>query len=419
MTGMRQVALPVLAIFAALTAVSCGADGSAPESALRSGGASVLAYDWQGKPVLVRVDAVTLRARSRGLDLGQPPISTWVRSPEGDRLVLGSGDGARLMFTDLRTMRRLSRLDLGPRGYVAGLAWPSPRRVVAALSGTRVEILIVDPESGRLLAQHRLPGLVTRAARSPGGLVLLVSPNDRIGRARLVVATPAGLRTAALPLETGVSPPAVFEPGLAVSPDGRRALVVPGGARVLEVDLRTLAVAERELSEPVSLLGRLRSWLEPAALAKGPLEGPVRSATWIAGDRVVVTGSNYRPVGERGTIFEAAGIRLIDTRNWSIRTLAEEASDAVVAGDTVLAFGGTQGPAGLDGIGLQGFGLDGGERFHLFEDRFVAVVAAVGRYAYVAEQSETETRIEIVDIASGRVVRTLRKQTYFDVLQLD
>jgi hypothetical protein len=57
--------------------------------------------------------------------------------------------------------------------------------------------------------------------------------------------------------------------GLAVSPDGRRALVVPGGARVLEVDLRTLAVAERELSEPVSLLGRLRSWLEPAALAKG------------------------------------------------------------------------------------------------------------------------------------------------------
>jgi hypothetical protein len=33
MTGMRQVALPVLAIFAALTVVSCGGDGSAPESA--------------------------------------------------------------------------------------------------------------------------------------------------------------------------------------------------------------------------------------------------------------------------------------------------------------------------------------------------------------------------------------------------
>ena len=85
----------------------------------------------------------------------------------------------------------------------------------------------------------------------------------------------------------------------------------------------------------------------------------------------------------------------------------------------MLAFGGTQGPAGLRGIGLQAFGLDGGERFRLFDDRFVAVVAAVGRYAYVSEQSESETRIEVVDITSGRVVRTLRKQAYFDVLQFD
>jgi DNA-binding beta-propeller fold protein YncE len=416
---MRQVALPVLAIFAALTAVSCGGDGSAPESALRSGGASVLAYDWQGKPVLVRVDAVTLETRSRGLDLGQPPISTWVRSPEGDRLALGSGDGARLMFADLKPMGWISRRDLGPRGYVAALAWPRPRRVVAALSGTHVEVLVADPETGRVLSQHRLPGLVTRAARPPAGLVLLVSPNDRIGRATLVVATPAGVRAATLPLETGVSPPAVAEPGLAVSPDGRRALVVPGDARVLEVDLRTLAVVERELSEPVSLLGRLRSWLEPAALAKGPLEGPVRSAVWVSGDRVLVAGSNYRPNGDRGMVSEAAGVRLIDTRTWTVRTLAEEASAGLVAGDMLLAFGGTQGPVGLRGVGLRGFGLDGGERFHLFEDRFVAVVAAVGQYAYVSEQSESETRVDVVDITSGRVVRTARKQTYFDVLQLD
>jgi hypothetical protein len=418
---MRQLALAFLAIVAALTAPSCGGNGLAAEPASRSGDASVLAYEWQGKPVLVRVDAETLETRSRALDLGQPPISTWVRSPEGHRLALGSGDDVhvRLMFADLRPMRWVSRRDLGPRGYVAALAWPSPRRVVAALSGTHVEILVVDPETGRLLAEHRLPGLVTRAARSPAGLVLLLSPNDRIGRATLALATPVGVRTATLPLETGVSPPAVSEPGLAVSSDGRRALIVPGDAGVLEVDLRTLAVAERELSEPVSLLGRLRSWLEPTALAKGPLEGPVRSGVWISGDHVLVAGSNYRPNGDRGTVSEAAGVRLIDTRNWSVQTLVEEASDALVAGDVLLAFGGTQGPAGLRGIGLQGFGLDGGERFHLFEDRFVAIVAAVGQYAYVSEQSESETRVNVVDVTSGRVVRTLRKQTYFDVLQLD
>jgi hypothetical protein len=416
---MRSAALVALAVLGAVVA-GCRESGLASEPASQSsGGDSVLAYDWRGKPVLVRVDAVTLRPRRRALDLGEPPIATWVQSPGRDRLALGSGDRARLLFADLSAMRPLARLDLGPRGYVAGLAWPTSRRVVAALSGTGVEIVVVDPENGRLLAQHRLPGLVTRAARSPAGLVLLISPNDRIGRATLVVATPAGLRTAALPLETGVSPPAVAEPGLVVSPDGRRALVVPGGTRVLEVNLRTLAVAERELSEPVSLLGRLRSWLEPAALAKGPLEGPVRSAAWIGADRVVVAGWNYRPMGDRGMVSEAAGVRLIDTDNWSVRTLAEEASAAVVAGDTVLAFGGTQGPDGLGGIGLQAFGSDGRERFHLFEDRYVAVVAAVGRYAYVSEQSEAETQIEVVDITSGRVVRTIQKQTYFDVLQLD
>jgi hypothetical protein len=416
---MRMAALAALAALAAVVS-GCRESGVASEPALKQrDSVSVLAYVWKERPVLIRLGAVSPQARSRALDLGQPPISTWVRSPDGDRLALGSGDGARLMFADVRAMRWISRRDLGPRGYVAALAWPSPRRVVAALSGTRVEILVVDPATGRLLTEHHLPGLVTRAARSPAGLVLLVSPNDRIGRAMLVVATPTELRTAALPLETGVSPPAVSEPGLAVSPDGRRALVVPGGARVLEVDLRTLAVAERELSEPVSLLGRLRSWLEPAALAKGPLEGPVRFARWLADDRVVVAGSNYRPSDERGMVSEAAGVRLIDTRNWSVRTLAEEASDALVAGDTVLAFGGTQGPAGLRGIGLYGFGADGRERFHLFEDRFVAVVSAVGRYAYVSEQSEAETRIEVVDIPSGRVVRTVRKQTYTDVLQLD
>jgi hypothetical protein len=413
---MRSAALAVLAVLAAL---AVGGAGLASESASPPpANASVLAYIWDGRPLLVRVDAVTLQARSRALDLGKPPISRWVRAPGGDRLALGSGDGGRLMFVDLRAMRRLSTLDLGPKGFVAGLAWPSPRRVVAALSGARVEIVVVDPETRRLIARHRLPGAVARAARAPGGLVLLVSPQNRIGPATLAVATPTGLRTTVLPLEAGIDPPAVSEPGLAVSPDGRRALIVPGGARVLEVDLRTLAVTERELSEPVSLLGQLRAWLDPAAAAKGPLEGPARSAAWVSADHVVVAGWNYRPTGERTMVSEAAGVRLIDTRNWSVRTLAGQASSALVAGNTLLAFGGTQGQ-GLRGIGLRGFGSDGRERFQLFGDRFVAVVTAVGRYAYVSEQSQANTRIQVIDIASGRVVRTVRKQTYMDILRFD
>ena len=290
---------------------------------------------------------------------------------------------------------------------------------MAALSGTRAEVVVVDPDTRRLVARHRVAGVVSRASRSRGGLVLLVAPPDRLGPATLAVATPRMLRTVELPLEIGVDPPAVAEPGLAVSPDGRRAVVVGRGNHLLEVDLHSLAVTERELAEPVSLLGQLRSWLEPAARAKGPLDGPVRSAAWVGRDRVVVAGWNYRPTGERTMIAAAAGVTVIDTRDWSVRTVAGDASAAVVAGDTILAFGGTHGPTGLRGVGVQGFGADGRRRFHLFGNRFVGSVRAVGRYAYVSQQSEAETRIDVVDVTSGRLVRTVRKQTYMDVLQVD
>jgi hypothetical protein len=415
---MRSAALAVLAASAA-AAAGCGGSSAPSEPASRSSErGSVLASVWNGRSLLARVDAVTLQPRGHALDLGEPPLASGARAPGGGRLALGSGDGARLTIVDLRRMRRLAMLDFGPKGYVAGLAWPSPRRVVAALSGTRVEILVIDPDSRTVVQRHRLKGAVLRSARVQDGLVLLLSPAGGIGPATLALATPAELRTVTLPVEAGVDPPAVFEPGLAVSADGRLAVVVAGGASAVTVDLRTLAVAQHELSHHVSLLGRLRSWLEPAASAKGPLEGPVRSAAWIAGGRIAVAGWDFRRTGER-TVSEAAGLRLIDTRNWSVRTLERGASETVLAGDTVLAYGGTSGPGGLRGIGLRGFDSDGRERFHLFGDRYVGGVAVVDRHAYVSNQSASETTIEVVELATGRVVRTVRRSTYLEVLQLD
>jgi hypothetical protein len=409
-----------LAVIAAVVALAAGSGGLASrQPAETADRASVLAYVWEGRPLLVRVDPLTLQPRGRALELGKAPISTWARSPEGGRLVLGSGDGARLLFADLRTMRRLGALSFGAKGYVAGLAWPSARRVVVALSGMRGEIVVVDPQTRRVVQRRSLPGTVLHTARWEGGLVLLLAPVDTIGAATLAVVAPGGVRTVRLPLDAGTGPPAVAQPGLAVSPDGSRAVVVPDGSRVLDVDLRTLAVAERDLSEPVSLLGRLRAWLEPAALAKGPLEGPVRSAAWLPGDRIAVAGWNYRQIGDRAMVSEAAGLRLIDTRDWSVRTLAEGATAVAAAGDSLLAFGGTQGPEGFRGIGLRGFGTDGREQFQLFGGRFVPSVTAVGRYAYAAEQSETRTRIEVVDLVSGRVVRTVRRNAYLEVLRVD
>jgi hypothetical protein len=360
---------------------------------------------------------VTLERRGAALDLGEPPLASYAPAPEGRRLALGSGDGARFTFVDLERMRRVATLDFGAKGFVAGLAWPTPNRVVGALSGTVIEILVADP-AGRVVSRERLPGTVLRAARCRGGLVLLTGPQDTIGRPSLVVATPRRVDRVELPLDAGVDPPPVWEPGLAVSADGRRAFVVGAGTRVVEVDLGTLSVEERELSRRVSLLGRLRSWLEPAASAKGPLEGPVRSAAWAPGGRIAVSGSNHRKTGPRTGVADGAGLHLIDTRDWTVETLVEGASETLVAGDAVLAYGGSHGPDGLRGIGLRGFDADGRERFHLFGDRYVGAVSAVGRYAYVSQQLEEVTRVDVVDLATGRVVRTVHR-SYVEVLPLD
>src|SRR5688572_23044088 len=115
-----------LAVIAAVVALAAGSGGLASrQPAETANRGSVLAYVWEGGPLLVRVHPLTLQPRSRALELGRAPISTWARSPEGGRLVLGSGDGARLLFADLRTMGRLGTLSFGAKGYVAGLAWPS------------------------------------------------------------------------------------------------------------------------------------------------------------------------------------------------------------------------------------------------------------------------------------------------------
>jgi hypothetical protein len=413
-----RVAFALVVVLAAAVAACGGSERASDATSVSPARPSLLAYVWSRNPHLARLDAVTLRRRGPAVDVRMETPSASARSPGGARLVVGSGDGVRLTFVDVRQMRRLKTLDLGAKGYVAGVAWPSPRRVVAALSGIEVEIVVVDPLAARVVRRHELAGTVMRAVRSPDGLVLLLAAPDGIGRARLAVATPTSVRTASLPVEAGADPPSAFEPGLAVAPGGRRALVTAGGSVAYEVDLETLQTAERELSQRVSLLGRLRDWLEPTASAKGPLDGPVRSATWMAGGGIVVAGWDHRRTGERTSVAEAAGVRLIDPATWSVRTLAESGSSAVVAGDTILVFGGTYGPSGPRGIGLRAFDRNGNERFHVFGDRGVGSVSAAGRYAYVSEQDQSKMQIELVDLRSGRVLPTVRRATYMDILQL-
>jgi hypothetical protein len=188
-------------------------------------------------------------------------------------------------------------------------------------------------------------------------------------------------------------------PGLAVDPDRGRAFVVAADAPVAEIDLATLRVAYHDLSERVSLLGRLRDWLEPPAHAHHP-QGPLRQALWLGDGRIAVWG-----VRLRGDNFEevAGGLELVDTRDWTVRTIDDRATDATVVAGTLLAWGPI--PESGRSIGLTGYSLDGERRFHLFPGKSVTPRAMAGDRAYFAV-ANAWPEVSVVDVRAGRAIGT-------------
>ena len=174
-------------------------------------------------------------------------------------------------------------------------------------------------------------------------------------------------------------------PGLAVG--AGRAFIVSAGTTVAEVSLDNLGVTYHSASHPVSLLGRFRSWLEPAADAK-LIEGPQRKAIWLGEGLVAVTGFDYS-----GSTGQPAGLSLLDTDDWSLREIDEEAGDAVRVGDTLVAFGADR--------GLVGYDLIGREVFHVLDDREVDLVETARGLLYVLGRGE---RRVVVDAATGHIV---------------
>ena len=204
------------------------------------------------------------------------------------------------------------------------------------------------------------------------------------------------------PLEADQPPDEHRHPGLAVDAVGGRAYVVGGGEPVAEIDLRSLTVAYHQPSRPISLFGRLRDWLQPAAHAKGPMLGSTRKALWLGNGRLAVTGEDGRP-GRDGVAVHPAGLTLIDTGTWSVETLHRDATSATAAAGTLLASSG--GYPDLPGVGLRGYDLDGDQRFHLFGVRAVHVLERLDERVFVDDGATTHA----VDARMGRVRRAPRE----------
>jgi hypothetical protein len=421
----KALVVLALAALAGLAAVSAWPKGNPRPLTLWVGKPkSVLALQWKGDTAyLVRADARTLRPL-RGQRL--PIAGHWLGpsfSPDGKLLALGGDGDAAVWLVDTRRLRLVGSVAAEGYGNVVETAWISGRLVAVVDRCCREEgpsegltVTVIDPGRRKALMGHPLDGSIQAAERTGSKLVLLVGPRAEVGPARIVSAdAEGGIAVASLDriaagseFRAGEPITRSATPGLALDAEGNRAFVVGAGAPVAEVDLTNLSVRYHELASPVSLLGRVHDWLEPSAEAKSLPNGPERHAQWLGNGFLAVWGvDNEAALDQNGNPQmrqTSAGVKVIDTRDWSVRTLDAQASALTPADRTLLAFGSLWNSASQKaaGVGVTAYGQDGSKRFHRFGAASLYTIHVVGSRAFAPDREGSYTAF---DPRTGRVLR--------------
>ena len=365
---------------------------------------------------LVRVDPRTLKPPAAGLRLPRCG-SAAAFAPGGSRLALGGADG-RVCLVGTKSLRLRRVIETGADGDVMALQW-SGSHLLALVQHEDDSLVAVDAGSRQVIARRALVGSLQQTAKTPAGLLLLYGPAKEIGPSRLFRFGPDGslLQIATLDrIPSGFQflggeegPTSHARPALAVDRSGNRAFVVGAGTPVAEIDLTTSLVTYHDLATPVSLLGKVHGWLEPAAQAKVLPEGPNREATWLGNGMLAVWGWNDRASinGDQHRFWaEPAGLKLVDTRDWSVRVLDSGATAMTVANGNLLAYSWLWDSTRKNpsGSGVTAYGPAGNQRFHLFGSRPFFSVQALGNRAFIRG---TRSRYSVVDLNSGQVIRSI------------
>jgi hypothetical protein len=380
-----------------------------------------------GTIFLARLDPATLRP------LGGPRVALeanmvgWSVAPDRSLALIGDGnDSGLVQVVDLGAMRSLRTIQVQPGTSTLASAWLGARRVVVAVAGPSgpPQLAVLDPVSGRVRSRQRLEGDVSGVAQLPGGLVLLLTPDNAIGPARLAVVDGRGTARAVTlsRVRAGFQAPKVEGPdavarqrgaGLAVDPAGRRAFVVAPGAPVAEVDLADLRVGYHELDRPASPLARFARWLLPAAEAKA-VTGAWRQASWVGGGLLAVASGELRvrrdAAGELQQRELVSGVRLVDTGRWRAYDLHSGASRVDVEGGRLLLTGGTwesgTTSATPRGVGVTVYGPGDRRPLHLLGHQFVQQARVRGHLGYLWLAGPDHSGYAVVDLRDGKTLHT-------------
>ena len=297
--------------------------------------------------------------------LRRPPLSVGlytraVPSPDGRLVALfRESDIAppAVRILDVARWRLGPSLRVGD-GSLQGAVWTSPTTLLAT---TREQVIVneepccgrtwlatIDAVSGQVSAPQELAAGLDAAASLPwaGGVVSLTVPVTT----RVAQQGP-GIAPATLELDVpGSAPRTVLldrilagqladpdgehgtfvAPGLAVDAASGHAYVASPDDVLADVDLATLQVTYHGLAPAPSLASRIRSALDTPAEAKG-FTGRARYVQILPDGVLAVSGEDSTDGGSG-----SAGVRLVDTRTWSVRTLDPEASEVVADGDVLV-----------------------------------------------------------------------------------
>ena len=333
---------------------------------------------------LARVDPLSLEPSGRRVRLASGGGWATAFSPEHRSLALSGGLGlATVELVDVRRMRSLGVVDLNTSGTITLLSWHRGYLFAVVDDYEARAVMAIDPVGRQVLARHRIAGSILQAKEVTGQVVLLLGPPEGIGPLQLAVVGGKGMASAPIPGFVGGSRTERRGedvhtreeiPALVIDEDGRRALVFSRGS-IAEVSLSNLSVTTHALAEPASLLDRFRNWLEPPAHAK-LVDGFRREGIWLGNGRFAVTGMDYAMSTRGDARGKPSGLALVDTRDWSIRTVAEGGANLVATEHALFAFGYDSDD------GIQGYDLRSEKTFRLLPGAAGGLIQIVGGLVY-------------------------------------